>query len=143
MKLLKRIALIITKVLLGILLLLALLVGVMIWHDRNTDIEYELLSELDSSDRRNILKIEVGNPTLPYGPHPVIISVINASGSEVIAAHKTRLANDGMKIDANNINSIWIDTQTALVCMQGDEQRDVIILIDVADRKITERQEEC
>lgn len=143
MNLLKRIALVMTKVLLGILLLLALLVGVMIWHTKNADIEYELFSELESGDRRNILMIEVGNPVLPYGPHPVIISVINASDSGVIATHKTQLANDGMTIDADNIYSIWTDTQTARVCMRGDEQSDAVILIDVADRKITERHEAC
>jgi hypothetical protein len=143
LKLLKRIAQIIAKVLLGIVLVFALMIGVLLWQSRNVEIKYEKFSVLDSGDGRYILTIETGNPTLPYGPHSVVITVTNASGSEVIVAKKARLANDGARINSNNISIRWIDTDTASVCIRGDEQRDAYILIDVPNQSISERPEQC
>ena len=143
MKLLKRIAQIIAKVLLGIVLVFALMIGVLLWQSRNVEIKYEKFSVLESGDGRYILTIETGNPTLSYGPHSVAITVTNASGSEVIVAKKTRLANDGARINSNNISIRWIDTDTASVCIRGDEQRDAYILIDVPNQSISEKPEQC
>ena len=144
---LKRIAVIITKVLLGFVLLTALLfalfAGVMLWQSKNIEIEYGQLSVLESSDGRYLLTIEIGNPVLPYGPHSVVITVKHASDSEVIVAKKTRLANDGMRITSNNISARWTDRDTARVCIRGDEQRDADILINMRSRTVTEKHEPC
>ena len=143
MKLLKRIALMFTKVLLGFFLIIALLVGALLWHSKNVEIEYKQFSTLKSSDGSHNLIIEVGNPVLAYGPHSVLITIKNASESEVIVVKKTKLSNDGAKIESHNINAQWIDIDTARVCIKGDEQKDIHMLIKVQNRTITEIEEKC
>ena len=127
----------------SIVLVCALMIGVLLWQSRNVEIEYEQFSALESGDGGYILTIETGNPSLPYGPHSVAISVTNASGSHVIVSKKTRLANDGARLKSNNISTRWIDTDTASVCIRGAEQRDAYILIDVPNQTISERFEKC
>lgn len=143
MKLLKRMALLTTKVLLSLVLLLALLLGVMLWQSRNVEIEYEQFSVLESDGGSYILTIEIGNPVLPYGPHSVAIAVKNTSDSRLIVAKTTRLANDGMGINSENISANWIDSDTASVCVRGDEQRDVYLLINMQNRNVSERYQQC
>jgi archaellum component FlaF (FlaF/FlaG flagellin family) len=127
----------------GSVLLLALLVGALSWFSRVAETEYEILSEVESADGRHILTVRTGNPLLPYGPHQVLITLTDVSGPTVIATHQTRLANDGMGIDENNISTLWVDAETVRICMRGDEQKDALILVDVPGRKITEREEKC
>jgi hypothetical protein len=143
MSLLKRIAIITLKVLGGFTLLVALGVGFLRWKTSNTEIEYERFSVVESMDGHHSLLIEIGNPRLPYGSHSVAIKVINASGSEVMAAKNVPLANDGMKVDSNNISAHWIDTQRAGVCIRGDEQSDNYLLINLRSLTISETQEKC
>ncbi len=98
---------------------------------------------MKSGDGSHSLIIEVGNPVLAYGPHSVLITIKNASESEVVVAKKTKLSNDGARIDTNNINTHWIDTDIAHVCIRGDEQKDTLMVIDVQSRTITEIDEQC
>lgn len=143
MSLLKRIAVMTLKVLGVFALLVALGVGVLFWQNRNTEIEYEQFTVLDSSDGNHSLIIEIGNPSLPYGPHSVAVKVINLSSSEVITAKNVRLANDGMAIDSSNISAHWIDIVKAGVCISGDEQTDNYLLINIQNQTIREKQEKC
>lgn len=139
MKLLMRVAVTAAKVLLGI----ALLVGVMLWQNSGREPEYKAFSSLESDGGRYILAIEAANPVMPFGPHFVVITVKAASGPEVLVVKKTRLANDGARIGSGNIRIRWIDSDTASVCLRGDEQADAHIQINASTRTVSGRQEPC
>ena len=147
MSLLKRMLIVTLKVLGGsallIILVVALGIGYLLWESRNTEIEYEQFSVLQSNDEHYSLVVEIGNPRMPYGSHSVAVKAMSASGSEVIAAKNIKLANDGMEIDSDNITSHWVDKDNAGVCMRGDEQKDNYLLINLQSLTISEKQEEC
>jgi archaellum component FlaF (FlaF/FlaG flagellin family) len=147
MGLLKRIAIITLKIFGGFVLVIALVItsGVVysLWESRNTRIEYEQFSVLESKDGNHSLIVEIRYPRLPYGSHSVAVKVINASGSEVIATKDIKLANDGMRVDSENISTQWINKDTAAVCMRGEEQKDNYLIIDIQSLTISEKEENC
>lgn len=147
METLKQVALILMKLLfafiLAVVLIFSVFFGYLIWKSRSTEIEYKEHTSLMSNDSSYNLMIEVGNPVLPYGPHSVMITVLNTSTSKVLITKKTNLSNDGARIESENIDVQWTDKNTAKICIRGDEQKDTLISIDVASQLITETEIQC
>jgi hypothetical protein len=140
---LKTVALATVKLFLGLGILIVLLLGILYWKGSSVEVAYEAFSVLESGDGAHVLTVETANPVLPYGPHFVAITVARVSGAGPVVEKKTRLSNDGARIDEGNISVRWLDTNTASVCLRGDEQGDVRILINAVTRNVDERQEQC
>ena len=107
-----------------------------------SDIEVIRFSDLQSPDELHTLTIDVGEPSTPYGPHRVGLEIADASNSLIIR-EQFRLANDGANIDSGNIVARWSNSDNVVICLRGDEQSDVLVSIQLSNRKVESAVRKC
>jgi len=122
-------------------LLLALFAGALLLF-RNPEPDIWRFGEAKSSDGVYSLTIDVQDPSLPYGPHSVILTIRSLPGEEILEK-SYRLANDGARIDDDNIRLDWDEPGELLVCLKGAEQSDMEISIHLPSGKTNEETKEC
>jgi hypothetical protein len=108
----------------------------------NDDVEMHRFSELEAPDGKHALLIHLGNPSLPMGSHLVRIAINSVAGEPVMEGD-FRLANDGANITSDNIHADWIDHDSAEVCLRGEEQSDTLVSVELASRRMTEKNGKC
>ena len=138
----KRVLIVTTKLVGG---LVAVLIGIFVilyFLLHKSDVVVQRFGEVQSADNSYTLFVDVGNPSMPFGSHSIEISVAN-SLNEIIVQGQFKLSNDGANIGSDNIKLFWLDADTAIVCLRGDEQADVIISAQVSSQRIIEKDGAC
>lgn len=122
-------------------LIAAILAVLLLWLSQR-EVQVSRFSEVPSHDQLHSLTIDVADPSMPYGPHTVDITVTNQS-NEAIFGERYRLSNDGAIIGVSNIESRWLDDDRAEVCLRGAEQAEVRVSIQVTARTMVEKEGAC
>ncbi len=138
----KRTLIVVAKFTSGLLVVVIGIFVILYFLLHKSDVDVRRYSEHLSTDNSHTLIIDVGNPSMPYGPHTVDISVANALNKTIVRG-QFHLSNDGSNISSANIEARWLDADNAEVCLRGDEQSDAVISIQVSSRNMIEKDGEC
>lgn len=98
---------------------------------------------LRSPDNRHILTVNISNPSTPYGPHGVEVILKKVGDQTSDTSRQFRLLNDGAKIQSQNIEIRWPDSEYGIICLRGAEQDTVQIIVQVRERKLESKTEVC
>lgn len=82
----------------------------------------ELQTSVASPDQRHRLDVHAAGPLVhPYAPHTIDLVVRTAAGRPLVR-YSTSLKNDGAHLSDRAIQVQWVDSNTAHICLRGEEQ---------------------
>lgn len=107
-----------------------------------SDSDFKAFATYRSPDGKYTVTIDSAHSVLAYGPDTIRVYV-SATGSRV-RNHivTTKISNDG-GIGPANISAEWTQRWTIKFCLNGVEQEDSVLEIDIRKLSHTERQEKC
>ena len=108
-----------------------------------SDSDFNEFARYSSPENTFAISVLTAQAKLPYGPTSVKINLIERNKDKTNQLIATKIANDGVPLSNRNIKANWINKDTLLICLSGDEQQDEAIKITISTASYTSSTIDC